>query len=132
MILLSKEEKQKKNDETMRYRMSDRDVFYGGGVVNGARSITLMTDVANRIIARDYNLAAHPSKVLNVRLFVPTHAGDYTEMRGRKLSDENGNVRIEVRQFKVCELPQNPPNPSSIDMLEEPVLCTAVVYEYQL
>ena len=32
---------------TMRYRMSDRDVFYGGGVVNGARSITLMNDAAN-------------------------------------------------------------------------------------
>ena len=31
-----------KDTITFRYRMSDRDVFYGGGVVNGARSITLM------------------------------------------------------------------------------------------
>ena len=29
-----------KDTITFRYRMSDRDVFYGGGVVNGARSIT--------------------------------------------------------------------------------------------
>ena len=33
-----------KDTVTYRYRMSDRDVFYGGGVVNGARSITLMED----------------------------------------------------------------------------------------
>ena len=26
-----------KDTITFRYRMSDRDVFYGGGVVNGAR-----------------------------------------------------------------------------------------------
>ena len=37
---------------TMRYRMSDRDVFYGGGVVNGARSITYMGDVADRLMAK--------------------------------------------------------------------------------
>ena len=31
-----------KDTITFRYRMSDRDVFYGGGVVNGARSITCL------------------------------------------------------------------------------------------
>ena len=30
---------------TLRYRMSDRDVFYGGGVVNGARFMEIKADV---------------------------------------------------------------------------------------
>ena len=29
-----------KDTITFRYRMSDRDVFYGGGVVNGARTVS--------------------------------------------------------------------------------------------
>ena len=37
---------------TMRYRMSSRDEFYGGGVVNGARSITYMGDTADRLMAK--------------------------------------------------------------------------------
>jgi 3-aminobutyryl-CoA ammonia-lyase len=41
-----------KDTVTYRYRMSDRDVFYGGGVVNGARSITLMGDAATRLMAK--------------------------------------------------------------------------------
>ena len=39
---------------TMRYRMSTRDAFYGGGVVNGARSITLLEDAADRLMAKVY------------------------------------------------------------------------------
>ena len=42
-----------KDTITFRYRMSDRDVFYGGGVVNGARSITLMEDAAKRLMAKN-------------------------------------------------------------------------------
>ena len=41
-------------DITFRYRMSDRDVFYLGGVVNGARNITLMEDTAKRLMAREF------------------------------------------------------------------------------
>ena len=43
-----------KDTITFRYRMSDRDVFYGGGVVNGARSITLMEDAAKRLMAKTF------------------------------------------------------------------------------
>lgn len=132
MILMNKAEKKEKNTEIMRYRMSDRDVFYGGGIVNGARSLQLMIDVADRIMAREYGFIATPSKVPNVRLFLPCHAGDYLEMVGRVLEKDGDVVRIEVRQFKVCELPKDPPFPSSIDMLEEPQLCTAMTFEYKI
>ena len=43
-----------KDTITFRYRMSDRDVFYGGGVVNGARSIPLMEDAPKRMMAKTF------------------------------------------------------------------------------
>ena len=51
---------------TLRYRMSDRDVFYGGGVVNGARSITLMEDTANRLMTKVYGNQSRCAKVRKV------------------------------------------------------------------
>ena len=62
---------------TMRYRMSDRDVFYGGGVVNGDRNITLMNACANRLMAKIFQNTGHCIEVKKVRLYVPIFAGDY-------------------------------------------------------
>ncbi|MDD4690969.1 MAG: hotdog fold domain-containing protein [Eubacterium aggregans] len=117
---------------TMRYRMSDRDVFYGGGVVNGARSITYMNDLANRLMAKAYGNVSRCTKVKKVRLFVPCFAGDYMEFIGRILKEEDGKAIIEVRSFKVCELPAEPEFPSSIDMIEDPQLSTAAIFEYAI
>ena len=86
---------------TMRYRMSDRDVFYGGGVVNGARSITYMGDVADRLMAKLYGNVSRCCKVRKIRLFVPCHAGDYMEFKARLNEEVDGKAVIEVRSFKV-------------------------------
>ena len=58
-----------KDTITFRYRMSDRDVFYGGGVVNGARSITLMEDAAKRLMAKTFGNTGRCVEVKKVRLY---------------------------------------------------------------
>ncbi len=116
---------------TMRYRMSDRDVFYGGGVVNGARNLTLMEDCAKRLMAKEYHNLGRCVEVKKVRLFEPSFAGDYMEYIARINSVEGKLVEIEVRSFKVAIIPEEPPFPSSIDVLEEPLISTAVVFVYQ-
>ena len=60
-----------KDTITFRYRMSDRDVFYGGGVVNGARSITLMEDAAKRLMAKTFGNTGRCVEVKKVRLYTP-------------------------------------------------------------
>lgn len=117
---------------TMRYRMSDRDVYYGGGVVNGSRSITYMGDVAERLMAKVYGNIGRCSNVRKLRLFAPVHAGDYLEFKARLTGEENGKAIIEVRSFTVCHLPTNPPFPSSIDMEADPPISTAAIFEYDI
>ena len=104
-----------KDTITFRYRMSDRDVFYGGGVVNGARSITLMEDAAKRLMAKTFGNTGRCVEVKKVRLYTPCFAGDY----------------MEVRSFKIIEVPADPPYPSSIDVLEDPPLSTVVQFWYE-
>ena len=105
-----------KDTITFRYRMSDRDVFYGGGVVNGARSITLMEDAAKRLMAKTFGNTGRCVEVKKVRLYTPCFAGDYMEYIAGIRKQEGNKVLIEVRSFKIIEVPTDPPYPSSIDV----------------
>ena len=116
---------------TMRYRMSDKDVFYGGGVVNGARGITLMEDCAKRLRAKVYQNTGRCTKVKKVRLYEPLFAGDYMEFIAGIKKQEGNKALIEVRAYKIIKVPENPTYPSSIDVLEEPPLCTVVQFVYE-
>lgn len=116
---------------TMRYRMSDRDVFYGGGVVNGARSITYMGDLCDRLMAKVYGNVGRCTCVEQVRLYVPVFAGDYMEFHARVVEQEDKTCKIECRSFKVAVIPENPEYPSSIDVLEDPELSTAATFIYE-
>ena len=114
-----------------RYRMSDRDVFYGGGVVNGARSLTLMNDAANRLMAKVFQNTGHCVGVNKVRLYNPCFAGDYMEFHAKLIKKEGNKAVIQVRSYKIIEVPENPPYPSSIDVLPDPPLSTIVEYVYE-
>lgn len=115
-----------------RYRMSDRDVFYGGGVVNGARSLTLANDTANRLMAKVFQNTGHCVGVNKVRLYTPSFAGDYIEFHAKLMRMEGNTAIIQVRSYKIIEVPQNPPYPSSIDVLPEPPLSTVVEFRYEV
>lgn len=113
---------------TMRYRMSDQDIFYGGGIVPGSRNITLMEDCSKRLMAKVFSNTGQIKKVKKIRLYAPIKAGDYMEYIARIKNKEDNRALVEVRAFKIIEVPENPPFPSSIDVLDEPVLCTVVQY----
>lgn len=117
---------------TFRYRMSDRDVFYGGGVVNGARSITLAGDAANRLMAKVFHNTGHCVGVNKVRLYTPSYAGDYLEFRAKLMHMDGDTAVIQVRSYKIIEVPDEPPFPSSIDVLPEPPLSTVVEFRYKV
>jgi 3-aminobutyryl-CoA ammonia-lyase len=116
---------------TMRYRMSSQDEFYGGGVVNGARGITLMEDCAKRLMAKVFQNTGRMTKVKKIRLYEPLFAGDYMEFIARIKRKEGNKALIEVRAFKIIEVPENPPYPSSIDVLEDPPLCLVTQFVFE-
>ncbi len=116
---------------TFRYRMSNRDVFYLGGLINGARNITLMNDAAVRLMAKIFKNTGHCIEVKKIRLYTPSQEGDYMEYIARAKKIEGNKALIEVRAFKVIEVPSDPPYPSSIDVLKEPVLSTVGQFVYE-
>jgi 3-aminobutyryl-CoA ammonia-lyase len=116
---------------TFRYRMSSKDEFYGGGIVNGSRSITLMGDLADRIAAKVFGNIGQCIAVPKVRLYEPVFAGNYMEFIGRVTRSEADEIDIECRSYKVVAAPENPPFPSSVDVLADPVLAAVVHFTYK-
>lgn len=116
----------------MRYRMSERDAYYSGRVVNGARNVTLMGDCAARLLAKEYGNIGRCVAVPKCRLYAPVFPGDYMEFHTRIANTEGNKVTIEARCFKVACVPEDPPFESSADILEKPVLCLAAIMEYEL
>lgn len=110
---------------TMSYRMSSKDEFYGGGIVNGSRGITLMVDVAERLVNKLFGNSGTCIEVETVRLHAPIYAGDYMEFIARVVDKKDDVVKIECRSFKIAAIPEKPEFPSSIDVLEDPTISTS-------
>ncbi len=116
----------------MRYRMSDRDVFYKGGVVNGARCMTEMEHCANRLMAKVFHNTGHLVRVKKTRFYLPIAAGDYLEFHAKVNRMEGNKALIEVRSYRIIGTPENPPFESSVDVNAEPPLTTATQYVYEV
>lgn len=116
----------------MRSRLSQRDCYYGGGLVNGARNITLMGDCANRLMAKEFGNLGRFIGSEKVRMFEPCFAGDYMEYYARVLKEEGKDITIETRCFKVGKLSDNALSDSSADILETPPLVMAMICTYRL
>jgi hypothetical protein len=115
---------------TLRYRMAVRDVFYGGGVVPGSRSFTLMGDASDRLMTKVYNNPGRCVGIRRLRLYAPVYAGDYMEFHARIIALEGRETIIEARSFKIACLPENPAFDSSIDVYEEPPVSVTGIFRY--
>jgi acyl-CoA hydrolase len=112
----------KKYEAMIRIRMSEHDVHYAGGLVDGARMLALFGDVATELLIRSdgdeglfvaYNL---------VEFKAPVRAGDYIEARGTIETFGNTSRKMKFEAKKVIENAHLPTQPSACNVLAEPVL----------
>lgn len=106
---------------SLRFRVSEMDVTYGGGVVAGGTVMKWFGDVATELCVRQDGdeglLAAYDM----VEFKKPVHAGDFLEFSGAITKVGNRSRKIEMACYKViaCE-PER--GPSAASVLPEPVL----------
>jgi len=101
--------------------MSAHDAHYGGNLVDGARMLALLGDVATELLIRmdgDEGLfVAYDS----VEFLAPVFAGDYIEAEGwiEKVGNTSRKMRFEARKV-IAARPEV--NESAADVLAEPVI----------
>ncbi len=106
---------------TLRVRVSEKDVHYAGGLVNGAWVLGLFGDVGTEISIRydgdEGLLAAYNS----IELLAPIHAGDFIEASGWIVKAGNTSRIMDFEARRVIEVCNDPAQPSAADVLDTPV-----------
>lgn len=111
----------------IRVRLSQQDVHYAGGLINGSKMLDLFGDVATELLIRldgDEGLFAGYEMV---KFSAPVYAGDFIEARGKILKVGNTSCQMEFAAHKIITLEGNASSPSAARVLPEPVLvCKAI------
>ena len=106
---------------TLRVRVSEKDVHYAGGLVNGAYVLGLFGDVGTEVLIRfdgDEGLLAAYS---NVELKAPVKAGDFLEVTGwiTRVGNTSRTIVLEAHRYISVT---GRPFESSADFLGQPEL----------
>jgi 3-aminobutyryl-CoA ammonia-lyase len=109
------------NEEVgLRVRVSEKDVHYAGGLVNGAWVLGLFGDVATEVSIRFDGDEGLLRAYKGVDLLAPIHAGDFIEAVGKivKVGNTSRTIELEARRYIVpAHISEQP---SAADYLEEP------------
>jgi len=111
-----------KIESLIRLRISEHDVHYAGGLVDGAKMLQLFGDVATELLIKtdgDEGLFVAYDKV---EFLAPVHAGDYIEARGEVEKMGNSSRTMKFEAWKVITSAGMANQPSACDVLKEPVL----------
>jgi len=106
---------------TLRLRVSEKDVHYAGGLVNGAYVLGLFGDVGTELMIRfdgdEGLLAAYNS----ISLKSPVRAGDFLEVTGwiTRVGNTSRTIALEARRYITVT---GDPFESSADCLSAPEL----------
>ena len=106
---------------TIRLRMSQADAHYGGQLVDGARLLALLGDVATELLVRHDGDEGLFRAYDAVEFLAPVHAGDFLEASGEitRAGATSRAMRFEVR--KVIR-PRPDLSDSAAEVLAEPVV----------
>lgn len=106
---------------TLRVRVSEKDVHYAGGLVNGAYVLGLFGDVGTEVSVRFDGDEGLLAAYHGIELKAPVKAGDFLEVAGwiSKVGATSRTIQLEAHRYiKVTGEPYE----SSADYLAEPEL----------
>jgi 3-aminobutyryl-CoA ammonia-lyase len=110
----------------LRVRLSAHDAHYGGGLVDGARSLALFGDVATELLVRLDGDEGLFRAYESVEFLAPLHAGDFLEVEGEVVAVGRTSRKIRFEARKVIA-PRPDVSDSAADVLDPPlVVCRAV------
>jgi 3-aminobutyryl-CoA ammonia-lyase len=110
----------------LRVRLSAHDAHYGGGLVDGARSLALFGDVATELLVRLDGDEGLFRAYESVEFLAPLHAGDFLEVEGEIVAVGRTSRKMRFEARKVIA-PRPDVSDSAADALDPPVVaCRAV------
>ena len=97
----------------LRVRMSAKDAYYAGELVNGAKMLEYFGDIVTELCIRHDGDESLFRAYDNVEFLAPVYLGDYMEYYGWIESVGNTSRKIKLEAYKVIELARDPKLPVS-------------------
>jgi 3-aminobutyryl-CoA ammonia-lyase len=111
------------SEAMIRLRMSTSDAHYGGGLVDGARMLSLFGDVATELLIRLDGDEGLFLRYDEVEFIAPVYEGDYIEAKGRITKVGATSRTMEFEAYKVVAARRDI-SASAADFYRTPVLVT--------
>lgn len=105
----------------LRTRMSSHDAHYGGGLVDGARILSLFGDVATELLVRLDGDEGLFRAYDQVEFLAPVYAGDYLEVEGEVVAVGASSRKMRFEARKVIR-PRPDLSPSAAEAMEEAIV----------
>lgn len=106
----------------LRVRISERDVHYAGGLVDGARLMNFFGDVATELLIRRDGDEGLFVAYDDVEFKAPVHAGDYLEISGWIDREGSSSRHMQFEVYKVVTSARMEEQPSACTVLSPPQL----------
>ena len=106
---------------TLRVRVSEKDVHYADGLVNGAWVLGLFGDIATEVAIRCDGDEGLIRAYTSLDLLAPVHAGDFIEAVGKLIKRGNTSRTIELEARKSISIANIPEQLSAANALDKPV-----------
>ncbi|MBW6463925.1 MAG: 3-aminobutyryl-CoA ammonia lyase [Firmicutes bacterium] len=108
----------------LRVRVSEAEVHYGGGLVDGAHVVKFFGDVATELLIRNDGDEGLFVAYDSIEFKEPVYAGDYLEIKGRIDKVGNTSRHMQFEAYKVITKAGIKDTPSACNVLSEPLLVT--------
>jgi 3-aminobutyryl-CoA ammonia-lyase len=106
---------------SVRLRLSQADAHYGGNLVDGARLLALLGDVATYLLIRHDGDEGLFRAYSDVDFLAPVYAGDFIEAEGRIVLSGKTSRTMEFEVRKIAA-PRADLSDSAADVLAEPIV----------
>ena len=106
----------------LRVRISERDVHYAGGLVDGARLLNFFGDVATELLIRRDGDKGLFVAYDDVEFKAPVYAGDYLEISGWIDREGSSSRHMQFEAYKVITGAGLKGQPSAFSVLSAPQL----------
>ena len=114
----------KKLTINQRYRLSDSDAHYNGGLVSGAKILEFFGDAATELLIRLDGDEGLFRAYESVDFLAPVRAGDFIEITAQLIKVGKSSRTIDFAAHKVITSAQSRQKPSRCKVLKNPVLTT--------
>lgn len=109
-------------DSMVRVRVSEEQVHYAGGLVDGAFVLKLFGDVATELLIIKDGDEGLFRAYESIEFLSPVRAGDYLEVLGKIVNSGATSRRMDFIARKVISSMDLPGQPSACHVLDDPVV----------